>query len=196
MNTPRSATACSTVGVVFATLSLFGPSPLAAMCPTASAASAEQTVVVSESGDQAPQFGPAKELIVPLDFPELDSRLADTSVRTNAEPARLRVRLNNVMIYDAPASAIRVFLDEPNPSGADDELPGYLDSFAFFPTPQWAPSGQQVGSFVVDLDEAVAKLAQAERLPQHNHSLTIVPIDAEGRPTGRVAVGSRELVGG
>jgi hypothetical protein len=156
----------------------------------------QQTVAESNSGTENPQFGPAEELIVPLDFAEVETRLSDPAVIANQEPARLRLRLNNVRIYDAPAAGMRVFLDSPNAGASDfDAVPGYVESFAFFPMPTGTASGEQVGSFLIDLDEAVAKLAQASLLPPHGHTLTIIPIDGEGKPTGRVAVGSSEVLG-
>lgn len=148
-----------------------------------------------DTGSELPQFGPANELVVPLGFKEVNARLADPSVRANAEPAKLRLRLNDVTIYDKPAAGIRVFL---NSTGVGEEwgdaIPGYVSTVAFFPRPTGRPSGELVGSSLIDLDEAVARLAASKLLPTDGHKLTIVPIDDEGQPSGRVAIGSPELL--
>ena len=137
----------------------------------------KQTVAERNSGTGSPRFGPAGELIVPLDFSEVDVRLSDPAVRANQKPARLRLRLNDVKIYDRPAIGMRVFFDTPDAATKPyDTLPGYVESFAFFPLPTGTASGETVGSFLVDLDEAVSRLAEAALLPPTGHSLTIIPI--------------------
>ena len=144
-----------------------------------------------------PQYGPAETLIVPLDFDEVEARLSDPAVLANQEPAELRLRLIDVRIYDQPAAGIRVFFDSPDAANEPyDAEPGYVESFAFFPSPTGTATGESVGSFLIDLDGAVAKLVEAALLPLQGHKLTIIPIDAEGNPSGRVAVGSLELEGG
>ena len=148
-------------------------------------------------GNTLPQFGPASELVVPLGFMEVDTRLADPSVRANEEPAKLRLRLNDVMIYDKPAAGIRIFLDLRDVSErSHDTIPGYVETFSFLPRPSGTPTGELVGSFLIDLDEAVARLAASRLLPREGHKLTIIPIDDDGRPTGRVAIGSPEVLRG
>jgi hypothetical protein len=155
----------------------------------------KQTVAERNSGTGSPRFGPAGELIVPLDFSEVDVRLSDPAVRANQKPAQLRLRINDVKIYDRPAIGMRIFFDTPDAATKPyDTLPGYVESFAFFPLPTGTASGETVGSFLVDLDEAVSRLAEAALLPPTGHSLTIIPIDTEGRPSGRVAIGSSEVL--
>ena len=130
-------------------------------------------------------------------FDEVEARLSDPAVLANQEPAELRLRLIDVRIYDQPAAGIRVFFDSPDAANEPyDAEPGYVESFAFFPSPTGTATGESVGSFLIDLDGAVAKLVEAALLPLQGHKLTIIPIDAEGNPSGRVAVGSLELEGG
>ncbi|MGE3529702.1 MAG: hypothetical protein AB7G54_09750 [Methyloceanibacter sp.] len=75
---------------------------------------AMQIAAEGNSGTGSPQFGPAQELVVPLDFAKVEIRLSNPAVRANQEPARLRLRLNEVKIYDRPAIGMRVFLDTPD----------------------------------------------------------------------------------
>jgi len=169
--------------------------PLAKASSGVSCDRGKQFVADGNSGTGGPRFGPARELIVPLDLSDVDKRLSDPAVRTNQKPAGLRLRLNDVKIYDQPAIGMRVFLDTPDAAAKPyDTLPGYVQSFAFFPLPAGTAAGETVGSFLVDLDEAVSRLAGAELLPPTGHSLTIIPIDIEGRPSGRVAIGSSEML--
>lgn len=100
---------------------------------------------------------------------------------TLLQSSKVAVRLHNVIV-DGAATGFRVFLNLPD---ATPQTPftheGYVTSAAFFPLSNAQADGQVVGSFVISLKPALAKLAarggaiEAELL-----TITVVPI-GDGR---------------
>ncbi len=90
----------------------------------------------------------------------------------------ITVRLNNMRIADGAATGFRVFLNLPD---ATPRTPvthdRYVTSGAFFPLPAGKADSQVVGSFVISLKAALAKLAASpgpiDPMPL---TMTVVPI--------------------
>lgn len=138
-------------------------------------------------------FGPAEQLEIPLDGTVLGARLSAIAEGKDEKPDALRLQLTGVTVFDKSVMGVRVFLDRSDGFSSID-LPGYVESLAFFPAPSGTPTGEVMGSFTIDLIDAVAALSDTGRLPRRGHKLTLIPIDSSGIPSGRIGLRSLDIL--
>ena len=127
--------------------------------------------------------------------PTLTLNLADTetgieTVRTALRRTALDIRLVDVTVEGASVTGFRVFFnatDARAETPVDD--PAYVASFSFFPAPS---VGSPAGTFVIDLEPALTRLAVREDVRLDDLvTLTLVPIGTED---ARIGLGSSEIV--
>lgn len=102
----------------------------------------------------------------------------------------LDVSLTGVMVEGLSVTGFRVFIDAPNADAStplDD--PAYVTSFSFFPTPT---EGVPVGTYVIDLEQALARLHERENMSDSDTlTITLVPI---GTDDARIGIASSQIV--